>query len=254
MILRRMTEAFRCQDWFTVFVEIMIVVLGVFLGLQVNNWNETRLERAKERQILIGLSEDFAKLEESVVRGVEFHKRAFAGLQAIGEALESGELPEADRPRFEDGLRYAIRSAVSATVSGTLTEVLSTGQLGLLRDKELRRALTDYEAYKESAKEAKLYVRSIVTEYHRDFSDQYLFDIHSNRPGTYEESAYAFELSEIGAYEFEKMALSPEFRNSANYLRELQLFFLRWEEGSLQHIRSVRETLARQLPQTETAP
>lgn len=73
----------------------MIVVLGVFLGLQVNNWNETRLENARERQILIGLSEDFAKLEESVARGVGFHKRAVTGLQAIGEALESGELPEA---------------------------------------------------------------------------------------------------------------------------------------------------------------
>ena len=164
MILRRIATALRKQDWFTVAVETLILVLGVFLGLQANNWNETRLEHAKERQILIGLSEDFARLEESVARGVEFHKRAVSGLQAIGEALESGELPEADRPRFEDGLRYAIRSAVSATVSGTLTEVFSTGQLGLLRDKELRRTLTDYEAYKESAKEAQLYVRSIVTE------------------------------------------------------------------------------------------
>ncbi len=253
MILRRIAAAFRRQDWFTVVVEILIVVLGVFLGLQVNNWNETRLEHARERQILIGLHEDFAKLELSVVRGVEFHKRAFAGLQAISDALENGELPEADRPSFEDGLRYATRNAVSATVSGTLAEVISTGQLGLLRDKELRRALTEYEAYKESAKEAKLNIRLVLTEYHRDFSDLYLFNIHLNRQGTYEESAYAFELSDIGAYDFQKMALSPEFRNAANYLRELQLFFLRWEEGSLRHIRSVRENLARQLLPTDGA-
>jgi hypothetical protein len=226
----------------------------VFIGLQVNNWNETRLERAKEQQILVSLSEDFAKLEESVVRGVEFHRRASGGMQMIGEALESGELAEADRPRFEDGLRYAVRNAVSATESGTLTEILSSGRLGLLRDKELRRALTDYEAYQESAKEAKLSIRLILVQYHRDFSDQYLFDIQSNRPGTYDESTYAFELSEIGAYDFERMASSPEFRNAANYLRELQLFFLRWEEGSLQRIRLVRENLARQLPQTETSP
>lgn len=48
MILRRIVDAFRRQDWFTVFVETMIVVLGVFLGLQVNNWNAARSERAKE--------------------------------------------------------------------------------------------------------------------------------------------------------------------------------------------------------------
>ena len=39
MILRRLTTALRKQDWFTVVIETLIVVLGVFLGLQVNNWS-----------------------------------------------------------------------------------------------------------------------------------------------------------------------------------------------------------------------
>ena len=43
MILRRIAEAFRRQDWFTVFVETMIVVVGVFVGLQVDNWNAARV-------------------------------------------------------------------------------------------------------------------------------------------------------------------------------------------------------------------
>ena len=42
MILRRITDAFRKQDWFPVAVETLIVVFGVFIGLQVNNWNEER--------------------------------------------------------------------------------------------------------------------------------------------------------------------------------------------------------------------
>ena len=45
MILRRLATAIRKQDWFTVFIETLIVVLGVFLGLQVNNWNEARKDR-----------------------------------------------------------------------------------------------------------------------------------------------------------------------------------------------------------------
>ena len=45
MILRRLTDSFRKQDWFTVAVETLIVVLGVFLGLQVNNWNAARVMR-----------------------------------------------------------------------------------------------------------------------------------------------------------------------------------------------------------------
>ena len=47
MILRRLTNALRKQDWFTVVIETLIVVFGVFIGLQVNNWNE---DRAIDRQ------------------------------------------------------------------------------------------------------------------------------------------------------------------------------------------------------------
>lgn len=38
MILRRITDAFRKQDWFPVAVETLIEVFGVFIGLQVHNW------------------------------------------------------------------------------------------------------------------------------------------------------------------------------------------------------------------------
>lgn len=55
MILRRMTEAIRAQDWLTVLIEIAIVVIGVFLGIQVSNWNEARLEHDREQAALARL-------------------------------------------------------------------------------------------------------------------------------------------------------------------------------------------------------
>jgi hypothetical protein len=58
MILRRIAEAFRRQDWFTVFVETMIVVLGVFLGLQVNNWNQSRADQNTVARHLTEISLD----------------------------------------------------------------------------------------------------------------------------------------------------------------------------------------------------
>ena len=45
MILQRLATAIRKQDWFTVIIETLIVVFGVFIGLQVNNWNEARKDR-----------------------------------------------------------------------------------------------------------------------------------------------------------------------------------------------------------------
>lgn len=48
MILSRIAETFRRQDWFMVFVETMIVVLGVFLGPA--GWTAERADRARERE------------------------------------------------------------------------------------------------------------------------------------------------------------------------------------------------------------
>jgi hypothetical protein len=47
MIRRRVIEQLREQQWVAVGIELMIVVLGVFIGLQASNWNQ---ERTSARQ------------------------------------------------------------------------------------------------------------------------------------------------------------------------------------------------------------
>ncbi|MBP8176873.1 MAG: hypothetical protein KAX77_03825, partial [Xanthomonadales bacterium] len=47
MISRRIIAHVRSQDWFAVFIDLVIVVVGVFIGIQVANWNEDRAERAR---------------------------------------------------------------------------------------------------------------------------------------------------------------------------------------------------------------
>ena len=43
MILRRLAEAIRDQSWFTVVLEIMIVVIGILAGLQVDDRPDPRV-------------------------------------------------------------------------------------------------------------------------------------------------------------------------------------------------------------------
>ncbi len=58
MILRRLIENVRTRDWFTVFIEFLIVVVGIFVGLEVSNWNEARRLAAQERSFLMQLREE----------------------------------------------------------------------------------------------------------------------------------------------------------------------------------------------------
>lgn len=55
MILRRLTENLRAQNWTAISIEFLIVVIGVFLGTQVANWNEGRIERRETERLLVQL-------------------------------------------------------------------------------------------------------------------------------------------------------------------------------------------------------
>jgi hypothetical protein len=47
MILRSVIKHFRQQEWTAIAIDFLIVVIGVFIGIQVSNWNTERLERER---------------------------------------------------------------------------------------------------------------------------------------------------------------------------------------------------------------
>jgi hypothetical protein len=52
MILRRLTANLRAQNWTAISLEFLIVVIGVFIGTQVSNWNQDRTERRETQRML----------------------------------------------------------------------------------------------------------------------------------------------------------------------------------------------------------
>ena len=46
MILRRLSQSLKDQNWTAIWIEFLLLVTGVFLGIQVSNWNEARADRA----------------------------------------------------------------------------------------------------------------------------------------------------------------------------------------------------------------
>ena len=52
MILRRLSANLRAQNWTAIAIEFVIVVVGVFIGTQVSNWNQGRLEKQATNRML----------------------------------------------------------------------------------------------------------------------------------------------------------------------------------------------------------
>lgn len=55
MIYKRFAANLRAQNWSAIAIELAIVIVGVFIGTQVSNWNDERIEQAETVQVLRGL-------------------------------------------------------------------------------------------------------------------------------------------------------------------------------------------------------
>ena len=66
MIFKRAVARLRAQDWLAITIELAIVIIGVFIGIWVANWNQERLERNETRQTLLQLEPELAQLEAAM--------------------------------------------------------------------------------------------------------------------------------------------------------------------------------------------
>ena len=67
MLLRRFSSHVRAENWFAVFLDLIVVVVGLFIGLQIDTWWEGQREARLEDAYLLEIREDF-ELNESSLR------------------------------------------------------------------------------------------------------------------------------------------------------------------------------------------
>jgi hypothetical protein len=144
MILRRVIAHFRKQEWTAIALDFLIVVVGVFIGIQVSNWNEARAEAARSREYLsrirAELVSDMTQLERH--RGL-WQKGANEGYVAISYA-ETGARGGATDWEILRAFLHASQSFQLSFADTTYSELRSAGELRLIPDAGLRSAMADY--------------------------------------------------------------------------------------------------------------
>jgi hypothetical protein len=87
MVIRRIRGHAMNHNWFAVAVDLAIVVVGVFLGLQANNWNASRLNNAEAReyqaQIISNLRANEADMRDRAAYYSQVRDHAVAALDAL---------------------------------------------------------------------------------------------------------------------------------------------------------------------------
>lgn len=146
MILRRITEHVKTQNWFAVAIDFLIVVIGVFVASQVTNWNAARGERAAEMGYLAALEGDinFSIASLETLAG-QLEKQEAARQRLFAYASD----PEAEiNPAELDLLvKHGIFHLPSINISQITFDTLkSSGRLSVIRSPELVSALQALDA------------------------------------------------------------------------------------------------------------
>lgn len=140
-MLRRVVANFRRQDWTAVTVELVVVVIGVFLGVQAANWNQDREKDQKSAVFTARLKDDLRVEAWNYEIQIEYNKQVLANAQRAADAL-TGHAPLADEALLIAAYR-ATQLNINSRRRATYDELTSTGEIGLIRDQALRTLAMD---------------------------------------------------------------------------------------------------------------
>ena len=143
-ILSRLSTRLRDHDWLAVLIELLIVVVGVFLGIQASNWNDARKAAHEERRYYRQLIEDLRTDVNELHTAVERSRNNDRAAEDVLSALDSGLSPNTDYGLFAVKIHYAGFLYIPEPARRTYDELISTGNLGVLHDDKAKNALASY--------------------------------------------------------------------------------------------------------------
>jgi hypothetical protein len=140
----RLVQRLREHDWMAAVIELVIVIAGILIALQVSNWNQDRIERARGdvylRRIHADLQSDLANLASTrrFWHQVAAYQSAALAHHARGELVQGSQ--------WKTLLAYYQASQIRPfeLEDTSFAEMRDAGDLGLIRDERLRVGLAKY--------------------------------------------------------------------------------------------------------------
>jgi len=132
----RLVNELRELRWSHVLVELLLLVVGILVALAVDGWIDDRRDARTERQYLERLQRDLDRNVAILDEFISFEERQTAdGIRAY-RALRG--VDDDDREEIAAALGHLAHRRTLWLVRATYEDLLSTGNLGLIRDATAR--------------------------------------------------------------------------------------------------------------------
>ena len=145
MLLRRLSAHIRSQNWFAVLLDLLVVVVGLFLGLQIDTWWEGQKEARIESTYLQEIREDFELNRSSLLDQINDAEQIIRSMIVLHEqsTLENPTLSIAELNDKFSLINHMPTFVIATRAYGNL---FGSGDLKVLRNRQLKNLLAAYYA------------------------------------------------------------------------------------------------------------
>ena len=127
MLLRRITEHVKAQNWFAVALDFFIVVVGVFIGIQVANWNEDRNDHQAYLEAHERMVEEAKRNIANTIRVLEIIAPYISSVENSVEDLRECKDDEESRDRMDVSLIY-INATFAPRLENSAAAILASSE------------------------------------------------------------------------------------------------------------------------------
>jgi hypothetical protein len=127
--------------------EILLVVIGILIALQVNNRNEQRKDRTQERNFLVRLEADVNTDIENIYNSIRSNKNRMQRAEFLMASVNHPQMAEDSATYFIQSIEYAGYTNNPVVSDNTFEEIKSSGKLSLIRNEKLRGAIQEYYSW-----------------------------------------------------------------------------------------------------------
>ena len=141
--------------------EIILVVIGILIALQINTWNQGRLERLSEHHILKDLKVEFEANFSNLDRALTQHQLILKELRAFQLITKSKDYTNVHL----DSLTYSLTKWFSFTDRpGASNNLISAGNLNIIQNTELRDLITQWTGNVNDVIDDEVYLADFTRE------------------------------------------------------------------------------------------
>ncbi|WP_204346699.1 DUF6090 family protein [Psychroserpens algicola] len=116
--------------------EIVLVVIGILIALQINNWNQERIQKLEEQTIVKNIHTEYLQNKTILKRRIEEAELCEAALKQLMNIMGKDE-DYLRKQNVDSLLFYAFDPPIFRPSENTISGLIQSGRLDLLQNKEL---------------------------------------------------------------------------------------------------------------------